>query len=235
VSDGRLLKSGGMVYTNATANGQQLKIKDGKNIILQLPNANESDMKLFYADFDCQIETCKSLNWVATNQVFEMRERPTADDLLSNSNDTTRINGHFHINDEALNKFEAYYQAVFLNKFGWTNCDKFYGYKGLLAAPTYKIKLSEKLKIAHVYALFQDNSLIKSQVYFYKDGIYSEPIGSVPSHLTMKLLAIGYQDNKIYCATTHHDKSSNFKNINLDMKEVSQPEFEAMLRDVVKW
>lgn len=78
----RLLETGGMVYFNATADGQPLKIKAGTSIPIALPSDEfKQDMALFTGEVDAQHNVT---NWAVTkrtferdmNDILEMRPKP---------------------------------------------------------------------------------------------------------------------------------------------------------------
>ena len=51
---GRLLVSGGVVYLNATQNGQQLSINDSDPVMVSIPTDNYIPMDFFDGSFDNQ-------------------------------------------------------------------------------------------------------------------------------------------------------------------------------------
>lgn len=62
-SNGRLLQSGGTVYINATSNGKNVKLKDGKNITVAFPTAKPTpNMQTFYGEKNA----AGSINWQPT-------------------------------------------------------------------------------------------------------------------------------------------------------------------------
>lgn len=65
-SNGRLLETGGMVYTEATnSDGRELKLNPGKELTIMLPTEEvRDDMKLFYGKRDPQSQT---MNWNLAN------------------------------------------------------------------------------------------------------------------------------------------------------------------------
>ncbi len=70
-SDGKMLETGGMIHIEASSNGQELKIKDGKSYNIKMPTtAAQSDMQLFIGE---QNSVDNSVNWKATNEPFEVK------------------------------------------------------------------------------------------------------------------------------------------------------------------
>jgi hypothetical protein len=75
-SDGRILETGGMLKIEARADGKQLKLKDGSNLIVSLPaEILKEDMQLFTA---VPNEEGGVDNWQATGQDY----RPSLADML---------------------------------------------------------------------------------------------------------------------------------------------------------
>lgn len=171
LSNEKLLVSDGMYYINMTSKGEQLKLKEGKTVKVQLSN----------------------------NRI----------------NDT--------LNAESLNNAVA-------------GMALFYGRQqgGELATPTYKINLSDSIKIANIYVILKDKSLIKSQSFFLKNEITNEPIGEIPVNEPIKFFAVAYQNDKIYAFQTDFKKVLKNKEETLDLKPISQSAFEEMMRNLAK-
>lgn len=129
-------------------------------------------------------------------------------------------------------KNSRYYEPLELKSFGWINCDKFYNSKEELVTPTYKINLSDSIKIANIYVIFKEKTLIKSSCFYYKNKININDIGEIPANEPVKFFAIAYQDNKIYAAQTDFKKISKNKDEILDLKPISTSVFEEMMRNL---
>jgi hypothetical protein len=67
VSNGKLLVSGGVYHIALFSNGEELRIKSGKTLSLQIPKNSQNEMELFYAERNAD----SSLNWVKANEIFE--------------------------------------------------------------------------------------------------------------------------------------------------------------------
>jgi len=66
-SKGDILETGGMIYVNATSNGQPIKLKEGQTIEVLYPAQEvKKDMELFYATYDENNE----IDWAPTSQPF---------------------------------------------------------------------------------------------------------------------------------------------------------------------
>jgi len=88
-ADDKLLETGGKIYLEAEANGQQLKIKKGETLTIALPSKEfKEDMQLFTGAIDPHGDVA---NWELTdrsfessmNEVLEMRPRPHRPMMLS--------------------------------------------------------------------------------------------------------------------------------------------------------
>jgi hypothetical protein len=70
-SNGQMLVSGGAYFINITSNGQQLKLKEGKSLLVEFPKITSNKMSLFYGKRD----TLEQLNWQQTKQNFESKTK----------------------------------------------------------------------------------------------------------------------------------------------------------------
>ncbi|MDA7768089.1 hypothetical protein N8904_00035 [Flavobacteriales bacterium] len=98
---GELLVSGGVVYLNATQNGQQLSINDNNPITVNIPTDNYIPMDFFDGSFDSQ----GGFGW----------DESEDDTVITNTagNDTTEQGFWFSFDFE-------------IDSIGWINCDYFY-------------------------------------------------------------------------------------------------------------
>ncbi len=101
-NDGKLLESGGIVYLNATQNGQQLCINDAEPVSVTIPTANYSPMQYFVGSSDAN----NDFGWD-----LDDTENVTLGDLDSTD---------FEQNTFLIYEFE-------MDSVGWINCDYFYG------------------------------------------------------------------------------------------------------------
>jgi hypothetical protein len=70
-SNGQILVSGGAYFINITSNGQHLKLKEGKSLLVEFPKITSNKMSLFYGKRD----TLEQLNWQQTKQKFESKTK----------------------------------------------------------------------------------------------------------------------------------------------------------------
>jgi len=84
-SEGGLLESGGMIYINATSNGREVKVKNGKKVTIKLPAEElKNDMLVFNTEVD---ETTEELGlWIPGDSIktedFKL-DLAVADSILS--------------------------------------------------------------------------------------------------------------------------------------------------------
>lgn len=71
VSNGKLLSSGGSYYIGMSAGGEELMLKQGKNLKIELPKLDKGDgMELFYGRRD----ELHNMNWSETGVPFKVEE-----------------------------------------------------------------------------------------------------------------------------------------------------------------
>lgn len=68
VSNGRLLESGGSYFIGMKADGQELRIAQGKEMQVEFPQLSAKDMELFYGEKSAE----GIVNWVPANEDFEV-------------------------------------------------------------------------------------------------------------------------------------------------------------------
>jgi len=75
LSNGKILQTGGMIYTNATANGENLLIATNKALQISVPANNKNDSMLIF-EGEVNPEN-QSINWVNPKDIIE-KNKPTA-------------------------------------------------------------------------------------------------------------------------------------------------------------
>jgi hypothetical protein len=100
-NNGELLESGGIVYLNATQNGQQLSINDAEPVAITIPTDNPMSMQYFVGRSD----TIDDFGWDLEDN---------EDVTIGGTADSTFEQGNFLI-------YEFTMDSV-----GWINCDYFY-------------------------------------------------------------------------------------------------------------
>lgn len=82
VSNGKLLESGGSYYIGMSSDGEELKLKDGENLMVDLPAVTQTGMQLFYGNRDLNGE----MNWEASFTYFQKQNRNAFANYFSNAN-----------------------------------------------------------------------------------------------------------------------------------------------------
>lgn len=82
ISDGQLLVSGGAYYIGMSSGGNQLKIKPGKGLSIQIPKTSKNEMQLFYGERD----SAGVLNWVAAGKKITPEKIITLDTAIALKN-----------------------------------------------------------------------------------------------------------------------------------------------------
>ena len=74
LSDSKILQTGGMIYTNATANGENIFIANNKGLQISVPAENKNDSMLIF-EGEVNPEN-QSINWVNPKDIIE-KNKPT--------------------------------------------------------------------------------------------------------------------------------------------------------------
>jgi hypothetical protein len=73
-SNGRMLVSGGVIHIEALADGKQLKLADGKSVLVNFPGGYIPDMQLFKGQYDA----AGTMNWVPMAEAPGSKAHPMA-------------------------------------------------------------------------------------------------------------------------------------------------------------
>lgn len=156
MSNGDVLISGGSYYFGMTSNGQQVQLRQGSSMQVELPNiTTEPDMEVYLGEVDAN----GNVNWQPTNQPLTPAvanssnmgdikggsprnetgnngtsgprdtNTPTGTRTEGGSNNTnnTSNNGGTRGNSYGTGAY-AYYSPTNITRMGWVNCDK--GFRG---------------------------------------------------------------------------------------------------------
>jgi hypothetical protein len=154
-SGGKLLETGGSYYINMTADGRQLKIKEGKAIQVNLPKSDKEGMELFVGKRDAN----GVMDWQPTQEQLtaitppEKPEMPQAssnevvdstnsglDDIMAflgngkslkkerklSPEERKKYEEELRLYKESFQMAERVYETAEFHNFGWYNCDRFY-------------------------------------------------------------------------------------------------------------
>jgi hypothetical protein len=251
ISNGRLLVSGGAYYINMTSNGQQLKLKSGKNLKVELPKISNPEMGLFYG----QRDSLGKINWQEAQEKFLSKKIASPDNQnvsdqargdvveTSDKSDIDAIIDYINEVDTASNKMapqqkekirkeyklvEKVYEAINIKSLGWINCDRFWEIKNKTDLRI-EIEPSDSAKCTNVYLVFKDISSIL-QTYCFDDKRYSSNNGfqDIPLGMKTRLIAYAIKNEKVYSYSTDYTiKAKDI--IKIDLKETSEADFKKLI------
>jgi len=212
ISDGRLLISGGAYFINMTSIGEQLKLKDGTSLKVELPKIDKSNMTLFYG----QKDSLGQMNWTPSETAFvSKQEKPKPapqipetkgkskdgmDELinfLTSGNSTTMTAKEREDYEQEVQLHKKVYDAVYLTSLGWINCDRFMGIQNKTDLLVH-IDPSLNISSASLFLVFKDiNSVIQSyynnQIPDLNGGFQNIPVGK-----KVRLVAFAIKDKQIF-------------------------------------
>lgn len=182
ISDGKLLISGGAYFIGMTSNGEQLKLKEGKNLSVQFPKLSDKEMALFYG----QRNELGQMNWQKATETFKTTRppantQPFADSTKKQKSDIEAImdyvdSGYNPTPEEKEKNIQQrknyivsqkVYDEIGISKLGWINCDRFWEVENTTELYA-SFNPQDSIKNANVYLVFKDmNSVI--QAYYYSD------------------------------------------------------------------
>ena len=157
---GRLLVSGGVVYLNATQNGQQLSINDSDPVMVSIPTNNDIPMDFFDGSFDNQ----GGFGW----------DESEDDTVITNTNG----------NGQDTTFFEDFFSFDFeIDSIGWINCDYFYNSADPLTQVEVVLPDTFNGDNSAVFIYYSDINSVASLSDYDTDGTfdlgasYSTPVG----------------------------------------------------------
>ena len=159
-NSGQLLVSGGVVYLNATQNGQQLSINDNEPVMVSIPTNNYIPMDFFDGSFDNQ----GGFGW------DESEDDTVTINTNNDGQDTTWLENIFSYNFE-------------IDSIGWINCDYFYNSPDPLTQVEVVLPDSFNGNNSAVFIYYSDINSVASLSDYDEDGTfdlgasYSTPIG----------------------------------------------------------
>lgn len=194
VSNGRLLSSGGQLYLNASQGGQDLRLRDGASVSVNVPTTSvDPNMQLFVGN-----DSSGVFNWQATNVSVA---DTTANDT-SSTNDTTGTGGGGAGGSGGwtppITDSLDYYRMQLQQLFNWINCDYFWSDP----RPTTSFEVhvpdghDDSNTKSFVY-LPSINSVVP--VYRYSNGVFTVGPGYyLPIGIDAVFVTISYKNNTIY-------------------------------------
>ena len=241
VSNGKLLVSGGAYFIDMTSNGEQLKLKESKTLIVQFPKLSDKEMALFYG----QRDDLGQINWQKTTEIFKSTQVPASTEAVTSTIKTKRKSEIESILDyadgtdttttpEGREKYAKWqreakitqklYDEVGINRLGWINCDRFLelGNKTQLYVD---FNPKDSIKSANIYLVFKDiNSVI--QDYFYSDKL--PQFDNLPIGYKIRLIAYTIKNEKVFAYSNDLILTKEQK-LTLDLKEITEKDFKKLI------
>jgi len=245
VSDGRLLVSGGAYYLNVTSNGEKVKLKNGKTYSAEFPKLADDEMTLYYG----QRDSSNNMNWKQADQKFQL-VKPRSDSSTREYEAIIVADGMRHPDtarvalknlskeerkkmEEEADKGDKVYNPIPLNQFGWINCDRLFNNAPLTSMQYTISNKVEEVNYVNVYLIFKDiKSVLGSNYYAYNDKIEKGDFNNIPIGMTVKVLAVCYQHQKIFATLTDSMKITEKHNEKLLLKEINETDFDKLMKDV---
>jgi hypothetical protein len=245
VSNGQLLVSGGAYFINMTSGGQQVKLKEGRNLSVAFPKLTDSKMALFYGRRD----SLGKMNWQEAKQSFTATQQPSPQEITQTDTTTTTttrgdidqifdyiesdtlvpVNKEVH--EKAHKNYRMHkkvYDAMKIDSFGWINCDRFWEIEnqtGLLV----RFNASDSVESANVYLVFKDiNSIIQQYYHFRWNKDKTVGFGGLPVGYKARLVAYTIKDEKVYAFASDLTLKKNHA-VDLVFKPVSEKEFKLLI------
>jgi hypothetical protein len=245
ISDGQLLVSGGAYFINVTSNGKKVKLKEGKSYSVQFPKLSDDEMTLYYGNRD----SSDKMNWKQTDERFII-SMPTRDSPKEYDAVIVTGQGRFsdtitvamkNLSKEEYKKFkketEIYskvYNPVEINKFGWINCDRLF--KTDVPRTNIQFVITNKLEdenYVNVYLIFKEiKSVMQASYFIHKDTIEGNGFDNLPVGMTVRFLAISYQNEKIFATLTDTMPIRKNQYENLTLQEFNETDFDKLMSSV---
>jgi hypothetical protein len=230
MSNGTMLESGGMIYIKATSKGEELQLKDGAEMTLEMASKNNpSDMQTFYGypkkgqavdwstnkDLVVEEDEFGESNW--TSYTVYMSNGTVVDTVLDSKK---RVFNRDSLSNEKIRVLDK--TILSSARLGWINCDRFYKVKDktdLLVNIDLKFKPEIRL-------VFKDiNSIMSGQWNENKQFVFGElPIGKKAT-----LVAFSYTDNETFLIMKDIviDKNTT---VGLELNKITFEEFKTAIQ-----
>ncbi len=208
LSNGQLLISGGAYYINITSNGNQLKLKDGKNLSVEFPKITNDEMTLFFGNRD----SLGQINWQQSVKNIKLKPKRKVKFVSKEEKLPMTINGvvfgyvkptkqQRRVIDEQMKNLEnekSVYEAIQLNKLGWINCDRFASVKNKTKM-TCIFNTKDRIETAKLYLVFKEINSVMSINYFLNENNEHPPcFDNIPVGEKVKLIAFYFKKGKTF-------------------------------------
>jgi len=201
-SDGKLLETGGMINIKAYSDGNELALKEGKELEIEFPTLENEKMQLFYG----RMEDDK-MNWVPKTEKLEISkagmsfpqssfdESPESPyDSITNAvlNSLIGSDTKWSVGDSSVSDSDAVAQRTVLksSKLGWINCDRFLDFNSLT---TIKINYAESYNPVAFLVFKEINSIMPAN---YLD--IGRTFINIPIDYEVTLIAFQIIDDKAF-------------------------------------
>lgn len=257
VSNGQLLVSGGAYYINMTSDGQQLKLKTGKNLKVEFPKLSDDTMNLFYG----QRDSLGKMNWsLVEGEKFKIKDdklkpsktkpnkpkataflvsnrytRAQTDSIHTVMNDNMRDTSFRTMTKEEKEKYDRenklykkVYAAINISSFGWINCDRFPDIKNKTDLFV-KFNSIDSVYTAEIYLVFKDiNSVMQSYYVSYRNNTINDGFVNIPVGCKVRLVAYTIKKEKVYSYSSDLTIADK-QTITLAMKETNEQNFKKII------
>lgn len=207
---GQLLVSGGVVYLNATQNGQPLSINDSEPVTVSIPTNNYIAMDFFDGSFD----NLGGFGW------DESEDDTVITNTGNNGQDSTFFEDIFSFNFE-------------IDSIGWINCDYFYNSGDPLTQVEVVLPDTFNGDNSAVFIYYSDINSVASLNDYDVDGTfdlgasYSTPVG-----MDVTFVVISESDGSYFYAFINSTIAQNhIENIS-SLTEITETELEILLNSL---
>jgi hypothetical protein len=243
ISDGRLLISGGAYFIGMTSNGERLRLKDGKKLIVQFPKLSDKEMALFYG----QRNDFGQMNWQKASETFKQTRPPVnvqpSDPVSEKPKPKSDIEAIMDYVDSGYNPTpeekersiqqrrndivsQKFYDEIGINKLEWINCDRFWEVENTTELYA-SFNPQDSIKNANVYLIFKDiNSVIHSN--YFSDKLLQ--FENVPRGYKVRLVAYTVKDERVFAYSTEFTITKGLK-LTLSLEETSENDFRKLIKN----
>ncbi len=202
---GQLLVSGGVVYLNATQNGQQLSINDNSPVMVSIPSDNYTPMDFFDGSFDNQGQ----FGW----------DESEDDTVTINTagNDSIFIDNFFSFDFE-------------IDSMGWINCDYFYNSPDPLTQVEVNLPDTFNGENCQVFIFYETINSLASLSDYDSDGTFDLGINySTPVGMDVSFVVISENDGSFFYAIVNATISQDHIETIATLTPVSETDLETLL------
>lgn len=241
VSDGKILVSGGAYYVNMTANGEQLKVRAGMAVKMQLPRVSkDSGMALFYAER----KPNGDINWKETPQRFTSKKlrmvngteplAKTFDSLKSRVVTVAEFKATKGISDYRWHcgttgyhydsseiAYAKVYEEIDIQNFGWINCDRFLKETDQVAI-SYYFADADSVKAARLFLVFKDINSVLAQDF--RASYAQNAFRNIPAGSRAYIIAIGLKNGSLVADKMELTAAQDDQSVTLNMKPLKEGE-----------